>query len=80
MAYLQALGVFVQKVTPTKKNSYERSQEDIREGRIETFSSADEMFESLGIYPFCSQVRAHKMNMADKLCLKANLFLAALLI
>ena len=49
MAYLQALGVLVQKVTPTKKNSYERSQEDIREGRIETFSSADEMFESLGI-------------------------------
>lgn len=49
MAYLQALGVLVQKVTPTKKSSYERSQEDIREGRIETFSSADEMFESLGI-------------------------------
>ena len=49
MAYLQALGVLVQKVTPIKKSSYERSQEDIRAGRIETFSSADEMFESLGI-------------------------------
>lgn len=49
MSYLQALGVLVQKVTPTKKSSYERSQDDIREGRIEKFASADDMFESLGI-------------------------------
>lgn len=49
MSYLQALGVLVKKVTPAKKSSYECSQEDIREGRIEKFDSADEMFESLGI-------------------------------
>ena len=49
MSYLQALGVLVKKVTPAKKSSCECSQEDIREGRIEKFDSADEMFESLGI-------------------------------
>ena len=49
MSYLQALGVLVKKVTPAKKSSYECSQEGIREGRIEKFDSADEMFESLGI-------------------------------
>lgn len=47
--YLQALGVLVKKVNPTKKSSYERSQDDIREGRVEKFDSADEMFKSLGI-------------------------------
>lgn len=49
MSYLKALGVLVQKVTPAKKSSYERSQEDIRKGRIEKFESADDMFKSLGI-------------------------------
>ena len=49
LAYLQALGVMVQKVTPKRKSSYERSQEDIRAGRIEKFASSEEMFESLGI-------------------------------
>ncbi|MBQ8099312.1 MAG: hypothetical protein IJ244_07305 [Bacteroidaceae bacterium] len=49
MSYLQALGVLVQKVSPAKKSSYERSQEDIRAGRVEKFSSSDEMFQSLGI-------------------------------
>lgn len=49
MSYLKALGVLVQKVSPAKKSSYERSQEDIREGRIEKFESADDMFKSLGI-------------------------------
>ena len=49
MAYLRALGVLIQKVTPAKKSSYERSQEDIREGRIEKFASSEEMFQSLGI-------------------------------
>ena len=49
MAYLQALGVLIQKVTPAKKSSYERSQEDIREGRVEAFASSEEMFKSLGI-------------------------------
>ena len=49
MAYLQALGVVIKKVTPAKKNSFERSQEDIREGRVEKFASSEEMFQSLGI-------------------------------
>ena len=49
MSYLQALGVLVKKVTPDKKSSYERSQDDIREGRVEKFKSADDMFKSLGI-------------------------------
>lgn len=49
MDYLQAQGVLVKKVSPAKKSSYECSQDDIREGRVEKFNSADEMFESLGI-------------------------------
>ena len=49
MAYLQALGVLIKKVTPAKKNSFERSQEDILEGRVEKFASSEEMFQSLGI-------------------------------
>lgn len=49
ISYLQALGVLVQKVAPKKKSSYEQSQEDIRAGRIEKFSSSEEMFQSLGI-------------------------------
>ena len=49
IAYLQALGVLLRKVTPEKKSSLERSQEDIREGRIEKFASSEEMFQSLGI-------------------------------
>lgn len=49
LSYLQAMGVLVKKVAPSPKSSYERSQDDIREGRIEKFSSAEEMFNSLGI-------------------------------
>ena len=49
MAYLKALGVLVNKVTPKEKSSYLRSQEDKKAGRVETFSSSEEMFESLGI-------------------------------
>ena len=49
MAYLQALGVLVRKVSPNAKSSYLRSQEDKIAGRIETVESSDEMFESLGI-------------------------------
>ncbi len=49
MAYLRELGVLVDKRTTTKKSSYARSQEDIRKGRVESFESADEMFQSLGI-------------------------------
>lgn len=49
MAYLQALGVLVHKVSPKSKSSYMRSQEDKLAGRIEEFSSSEEMFKSLGI-------------------------------
>lgn len=49
ISYLQMLGVLVQKVAPKRKSSYERSQDDIRHGRIEKFSSVDEMFQSLDI-------------------------------
>lgn len=31
------------------KSSYQLSQEDIRAGRIETFDSSNDMFQSLGI-------------------------------
>ena len=49
MAYLQALGVLMHKVSPKTKSSYQRSQEDKLAGRIEKFSSSEEMFKSLGI-------------------------------
>ena len=49
MAYLRALGVLIKKVSPKTKSSYQRSQEDKKAGRIEEFSSSEEMFESLGI-------------------------------
>ena len=47
---LESLGVFLQKIqVPCRKNFYEQSQEDIKHGRVETFSSPAEMFQSLGI-------------------------------
>ena len=49
MAYLRELGVLVEKKSPTKKSCYAQSQEDIRKGRVESFSSSEEMFKSLGI-------------------------------
>ena len=49
--YLQALGLLVKKVSPKAKSSYQRSQEDKQAGRIEKFSSSEEMFKSLGIKP-----------------------------
>ena len=49
MEYLQALGVVMHKLTPKAKSSYLRSQEDKLAGRVEKFSSSEEMFESLGI-------------------------------
>ncbi len=49
LAYLKALGVLINKVPTKSKSSYLRSQEDKRAGRVETFSSPLEMFESLGI-------------------------------
>ena len=49
MSYLKALGVIIQKIPTKSKSSYIRSQEDKQAGRIESFSSSEEMFESLGI-------------------------------
>ena len=49
MAYLRELGVLVEEHVTKKKSSYVRSQEDIRKGRVESFASSDEMFQSLGI-------------------------------
>ena len=49
MIYLQALGVVMEKISPKPKSSYRRSQEDKLAGRGETFSSSEEMFQSLGI-------------------------------
>ena len=49
MNYLHALGVIVQRVPAKSKSSYIRSQEDKKAGRIESFDSSEEMFESLGI-------------------------------
>ncbi|MBR1808900.1 MAG: hypothetical protein IJ776_05900 [Paludibacteraceae bacterium] len=47
--YLKALGVQITKLSPSKKNSYHRSQEDIAAGRVEKFVSSEDMFASLGI-------------------------------
>ena len=49
IAYLKALGDLMHKVSPKAKSSYLRSQEDKMAGRIEKFSSSEEMFKSLGI-------------------------------
>ena len=49
LKYLQAWGVLITKVTPKAKSSYIRSQEDKMAGRVEKFSSSEEMFKSLGI-------------------------------
>ena len=51
IAYLEALQVNLQRLPNIRlrKSSYERSMEDIKHGRIETFASADEMCNSLGI-------------------------------
>jgi len=48
IAYLKELGILVEKIV-TKKSGYECSQEDIRAGRVESFSSSEEMFQSLGV-------------------------------
>lgn len=47
--YLNALGILMRKVSAKEKSSYLRSQEDKLAGRVEKFSSSEEMFESLGI-------------------------------
>ena len=50
MTYLKELGILVEKLNTKKKSSYLRSQEDIRDGRVESFSSSEDMFQSLGIW------------------------------
>ena len=52
IAYLKELGILVEKIVTKKKSSYECSQEDIRTGQVESFSSSEEMFQSLGIWCF----------------------------
>ena len=51
LAYLHALKIDLQRLPNIRlrKSSYERSMDDIRHGRIEKFTSADEMCKSLGI-------------------------------
>ena len=49
IAYLKEHGILVEKIVTKKKSSYECSQEDIRTGQVESFSSSEEMFQSLGI-------------------------------
>ncbi|MBQ7238531.1 MAG: hypothetical protein IJS20_07045 [Bacteroidales bacterium] len=49
MAYLEALGIKMHKVSSKGKSSYQQSQEDKLAGRVEKFSSSEEMFKSLGI-------------------------------
>lgn len=51
LAYLEALKINIRPATKATcgKGSLERSIEDIKHGRVETFSSADDMFKSLGI-------------------------------
>lgn len=51
LAYLEALKINIRPATKAtrRKGSFERSIEDIKHGRVETFSSVDDMFKSLGI-------------------------------
>ena len=65
MAYLKALGVLVSKVTPKAKSSYLRSQEDKLAGRVEKFSSSEEMFKSLGIWVHMYEIRMTKTFRKD---------------
>lgn len=51
LAYLDALQVQLTKISTSgrRKSSLERSEEDIREGRVQRFANADEMCKALGI-------------------------------
>lgn len=51
LTYLEMLKINVQKVSTPKprRGSLEQSLDDIKHGRVETFSSADEMCQALGI-------------------------------
>ena len=46
---IRSLDVFTIIEQPASKGSYHLSQEDIRAGRVETFASSSDMFQSLGI-------------------------------
>lgn len=47
--FIRSLDVFTITEQPTGKGSFQRSQDDIRAGRVETFASSSDMFQSLGI-------------------------------
>ena len=48
--FIRSLDVFTVIENPTaSKGSYQLSQEDIQAGRVETFASSNDMFQSLGI-------------------------------
>ena len=51
LAYLEALQVQLTKIPKVRvrKSSFERSEEDIKKGRVQRFASADEMCNALGI-------------------------------
>ena len=49
MDFIRSLDVFTITEQTDEKSSYQLSQEDIRAGRVETFASANDMFQSLGI-------------------------------
>ena len=51
LAYLETLKVNLQRTSRTysRKGSLERSMDDIKHGRVESFSFADEMCNALGI-------------------------------
>ena len=51
LSYLEALKVDLQRLPKvrTRKGSLDRSMNDIKNGRVEVFASADEMCKSLGI-------------------------------
>lgn len=51
LAYLETLEVNIHRAPNSicKKGSLERSIEDMKRGRVKTFSSVDDMFKSLGI-------------------------------
>lgn len=45
--YLLGLGLIKDKVTTRKKTGFEEAEEDIREGRVYTASSASDLFNQL---------------------------------
>ena len=47
LSYLLGLGLVKDKVTSRKKTGFEEAEEDIREGRVYTASSAADLFNQL---------------------------------